>query len=127
MDDPSNMSEIICDKYDKKVSNKMSNLSKDLESCTLRNTKFEPDDWITDLSHLNDRIENISIDLKKTEKQLEINIMNNMRKEYEGLKLVVHKPKSRIIGRIITVIKILMIKATTKKLEMRKRNIMHFM
>ena len=52
----------------------------------MKNTKVDPDYWFTYLSHLNDRIEKIIIDFRKTEKQLEMNIMNNMCKEYEELK-----------------------------------------
>ena len=44
MDDPSKMFEIICDKYDRKGNNKLSNLCKKLENCTLKNTKVETDD-----------------------------------------------------------------------------------
>ena len=39
MDDPRKMFEIICDKYDNKGNNKVSNLCKELENCTLKNTK----------------------------------------------------------------------------------------
>ena len=43
MDDLRKMFEIICDKYDKKGNNKISNLYKKLESCTLKNTRDDTD------------------------------------------------------------------------------------
>ena len=65
MDDPSKRFEIICDKHDKKDNNKLSNLCKELESCTFKNIKFNTDDWFGDFSHLNDSIEKIIIDFNK--------------------------------------------------------------
>ena len=44
---------------------------------------------ITNLSHWNDRVDKISIDFKKTEKRLAMNIMYNMFKKYKELKLVI--------------------------------------
>lgn len=67
----------------------LSNLCKELEKCKLRNTKMEPDDWFTNITNLNDRIEKISPDFKKTDKQLEMHIMNNMCSEYKDLKILV--------------------------------------
>ena len=46
--------------------------------CKLNNTKVEPDDWFTDLSQFNNRMEKIGIGFKKIEKKLEIHITNNM-------------------------------------------------
>lgn len=89
MESPYTMFKIVCAKYDKKGNNKLSNLCKELEKCKLRNTKTEPDDWFTNLTNLNDRIEKISPDFKKTEKQLAMHIMNNMCDEYKDLKLLI--------------------------------------
>ena len=68
VDDPSKIFDIICDKYENKDNNKLSNLCKELKICTLNNMRVYPDDWLTDLSHLNYRIEKIIIYFKKTEK-----------------------------------------------------------
>ena len=87
MDDPGKIFEIIFDRYDKKCNKKLSNLCKELESFTLKNTKVETDYWFTDLSHFNNRIEKIITDFKNIEKLLAMHIMNNMRKEYKELKL----------------------------------------
>ena len=89
MESPYTMFKIVCAKYDKKGNNKLSNLCKELEKCKLRSIKIEPDDWFTNLSNLNDRIEKISADFKKTEKQLAMHIMNNMCDEYKDLKLLI--------------------------------------
>ena len=61
VDDPRNICENICDKYEKKDNNKLSNICKGLESCTWRNTKVDPDDWFNYLSHLNNRVDNILV------------------------------------------------------------------
>ena len=74
MDGPRKMFEIICDKYffyDKKGNNRLSNLCKELESCTLKNSKVDSYDWFTGFSHLNYSIDNISIDFKNTGKTIE--------------------------------------------------------
>ena len=68
MDDPSKIIAIFCEKYDNKGNNKLPNLCKELECCALKNIQVEPDYWFTDFSHLNKKIENISIDFKKIEK-----------------------------------------------------------
>ena len=60
------MFDIICDKNDNKGKNKLSNLCKELESCILKNTKFNPEYSFIDLYPLNDSIENIIIDFKNT-------------------------------------------------------------
>ena len=78
MNNPIKIFEIICDKYDKKGNNKLSNLCKLLESCVLNNIGVDTDYWFTYFSHLNYRIDNISIYFRKKEKQLSIHIMNNM-------------------------------------------------
>ena len=59
IDDPSKMFEIICDKYDKKGNNKISNLCKELESYTLRNTKVDLDGWFADLYCLSVMVEKV--------------------------------------------------------------------
>ena len=94
MDEPRKTFEIICDKYDKKSNNKLYNICKELKSCTLKNTKVYPDDWITDLYHLNDRIENIIIDFKNTEKQLAMHIMNNMCNKYKDSNMAIENKVS---------------------------------
>ena len=65
MDDPRIMFEIFCDKRDKKGNIKLSNLYKELEIWTLKNTKVETDYWVTDLSHFNNSIEKIIIYLRR--------------------------------------------------------------
>ena len=55
----------------------------------MNSTKVDPVDWVIDLSHLNDRIENICIDFKKIEILLAIHIMNNIPKGYKELKWVI--------------------------------------
>ena len=57
---------MIWEKYDKKGNNKLSNLCKELGSFTYNSNKDDPDDWFTDLSHLNNSIEKIIIDFKDT-------------------------------------------------------------
>ena len=94
MESPYTMFKIVCAKYDKKGNNKLSNLCKELEKCKLRSTKVEPDDWFTNLTSLNDRIEKISRDFKKTEKQLAMHIMNNMCDEYKDLKLLIENKQN---------------------------------
>ena len=59
MDEPRNIFEIICDKYDKKGNNKISNLCKELESYTLRNTKVDLDGWFADLYCLSVMVEKV--------------------------------------------------------------------
>jgi hypothetical protein len=89
MENPHAMYRTICSKYDKRGNNKLSNLCKELEKCKLRSVRTEPDDWFTNLSNLNDRIEKISADFKKTDKQLAMHIMNNMCDSYKDLKLLI--------------------------------------
>ena len=55
-----------------------------------------PADCFTCFYYFNNGIENISIDVKKTEKQLVIHIMNNMCKLYKDLKLVIKNKVSFI-------------------------------
>ncbi len=89
MENPHAMYITICSKYDKRGNNKLSNLCKELEKCKLRSVRTEPDDWFTNLTNLNDRIEKISADFKKTDKQLAMHIMNNMCDSYKDLKLLI--------------------------------------
>jgi hypothetical protein len=48
MHSPFKMFKVICDKYDKKGTNKLANLCKELERSKLKNTRMEPEDWFTD-------------------------------------------------------------------------------
>ena len=68
VDDPSKIFEIICDKYDRKDKNNLSNLCKKLKNITLNNNKVDSDSWVTYLSRLNDCIDNISIGLRRQKK-----------------------------------------------------------
>ena len=56
MDDTINMFGIICDKYNKKVKNKQSNLCKELESCTLNQCKVQIDSLIFHIQTIRLRI-----------------------------------------------------------------------
>ena len=48
---------------------------------------MEPDDWFTDLIHLNDREDDISGNLKNSDKQLSMHTIKNICDEYNQLKL----------------------------------------
>ena len=80
------MFEVLMKKYGMEEDEDLDELLDDFKNSKLKSRKTDPEDWYTDLDAINEQLEEIDSDVKKSDKELASHILKNLPKK--GYKIV---------------------------------------
>ena len=84
---PKAMFNVLSKKYENNEDEDIDDLLDDFKKCKLKSKKKDPEDWYTELDEINEQLEEIDNDFKKSEKEMTAHILANLpRKGYKTLK-----------------------------------------
>ena len=86
---PKTMFEAICKKYGSEEDSNLTDLLDEFMECNLKGKKHDPEDWFRELDEINEQLEKIDPDFKKTEKELGAHILANLPKGYRTIKNII--------------------------------------
>ena len=85
-DNPFKMFEVIFSKYGSREDLDLTELLDDFAMCKLTSKKDDLEDWFAKLKQINEQLEDIDKDFKKSSKELSLHLLKNLPKGYSSLK-----------------------------------------
>ena len=76
------MFDVLCKKYGSEEDKDLTDLLEDFKDCKLKSKKVDPEDWYAEIEQINEQLEEIDSDFKKTDKEVAAHILANLPKGY---------------------------------------------
>ena len=86
---PKAMFDAICKKYGSEEDSDLTDLIEDFKECKLKGKKHDPEDWFGELDEINEQLEKIDSDFKKSDKEIGAHILANLPKGYRTIRKII--------------------------------------
>ena len=86
---PKLMFDAICKKYGSEEDSDLTDLLDDFKECKLKGKRNDPEDWFGELDEINEQLEKIDNEFKKSSKELGAHILANLPKGYRTIKKII--------------------------------------